>query len=136
MCTALNTKPSVLDESQITKCQICKHASGKKMWCCKWGFYFKQPEKKVYETAVSKIIVPAEKPQSKAKPTLSQMAGDFIKAMFRWGKSGLACVSKDEYVRRRSICSECTDGWRCPHCGCMLWAKVALATEKCPEEKW
>ena len=127
MCT---DKPAITP-AQIEICKKCKFASSKKVWCCKFGFYFIEPQKQV--------ILPPQQPAvqtPKAKPTLLQMASDFAKAMLRWGKSGLACVSKEEYVRRRSICSECTDGWRCPHCGCMLWAKVALATEKCPQGKW
>jgi hypothetical protein len=130
-------KPTVTAE-QIKICETCKFASGKKIWCCKWGFYFKEPEKihragQVVRPAKS-LILPGQHPP--LKPTILQMAADFGRAMIRWGKSGLACVTKDEYIRRRSICSECTDGWRCPHCGCMLWAKVALTTEKCPQNKW
>jgi hypothetical protein len=133
------SRPEITSE-QIKICQQCKFASAKKIWCCKFGFYFKEPSKIIQPD--EKLILPKDvyvpdKPlDTRKKPTLLQMASDFVKAMIRWGKSGLACVSKDEYIKRRSICNNCTDGWRCPHCGCMLWAKVALVTEKCPEGKW
>lgn len=125
-------RPKNITSAQIALCKQCRFASGKKIWCCKFGFYFEEPSKIIQPT--QNLIMPqAPRP----KPTPVTMAKDFTKAMFRWGKSGFACVSEDEYIRRRSICSECTpQGWRCPHCGCMLWAKVALATEKCPAGKW
>lgn len=130
--------PKITSE-QIKICEQCKHASGKKLWCCKLGFYFKQPEHKIIHpdrklTLLRQTQKAIQTPR--AKPTLIQMAADFAKAMIRWSGKGFACVSKDEYIKRRSICSECTGGWRCPHCGCMLWAKIALATEKCPAGKW
>ncbi|MEN6384788.1 MAG: hypothetical protein ABFD79_06285 [Phycisphaerales bacterium] len=108
---------------------------GKKIWCCKFGFYFIKPEQKIM-VPPSELIFDQEPKQQSSKPTLLQMAADFTKAMIRWGKSGMACVSKDECIKRRSICSDCTDGWRCPHCGCMLWAKIALAMERCPRRRW
>ena len=126
-------KPEITAE-QIKICERCKFASGKKIWCCKFGFYFKEQSKIIQPN--KKLIMPNQQPTQRPKPTLLQMAADFAKAMIRWSGKGFACVSKDEYIKRRSICSDCTDGWRCPHCGCMLWAKVALATEKCPEGKW
>jgi len=134
-----NKRPEITSE-QIKICQQCKFASAKKIWCCKFGFYFKEPSKIIQ--LPEKLILPkdlyvSDKPlDMRKKPTLLQMASDFAKAMLRWSGKGFSCVSKEEYVRRRTICSECTDGWRCPHCGCMLWAKGALATERCPEGKW
>ena len=74
------------------------------------------------------------KQKQKPKPTLPQMTEHFAKSMAKWGKSGFKTVSKEEYIRRRKICSDCSGGWRCPKCGCMLWAKVALETQEC--EKW
>jgi hypothetical protein len=82
------------------------------------------------------LISLEEKKVSKTdvKPTLHQMAEHFAKAMSRWAKKGCKIVSKEEYQRRRLICNECAGGWRCPKCGCMLWAKAALLTETC--DKW
>ena len=69
-------------------------------------------------------------------PTIPQMAAHFTKAMLRWAKKGFKTVSKDEYMKRRLVCYQCQPMGRCPHCGCSLWAKAALVTEKCPEDKW
>lgn len=125
------TKPEMVN---IEQCRKCKHASAKKIWCCRFGFYFDKP---LIKSPSKKLITPPTKIQKpRPKPTVPQMAASFTKAMVRWGKSGLKCVDKAEYIRRRTICSDCVDGWRCPHCGCMLWAKAALGTEHCPEKKW
>ncbi len=67
-------------------------------------------------------------------PTVSQMAQHFTKAMIHWAKKGFPVVDKTEYIRRRTICSTCSGGWKCPKCGCMLWGKSALQTQEC--EKW
>jgi len=121
------TKPEMTKE-QAAECQSCKHASGKKIWCCLFG---------VDIDKTKRIITPSKRIATKQKPpTILQMAEHFTSAMIRWAKSGLKCVSKIEYIRRRSICSDCAGGWRCPHCGCVIKSKTALATEKCPENKW
>jgi len=123
MTTCL-TRPTITAE-QIVICNSCIHISAKKLWCCKWGFQVKEKTRII--TREKKVIQP---------PTLSQMISNFTGAMIRWAKSGLKTVDQIEYVRRISICSQCSGGWRCPHCGCVIKAKAALATEKCPELKW
>ena len=70
----------------------------------------------------------------KKKPTLRQMGIHFGRAMDKWRRSKFKLVSKEEYIQRRLICTECNGGWRCPRCGCQIWAKAALFTESC--EKW
>jgi len=113
------------DKEQISKCQNCKYISAKKLWCSKWGVWVReegniiQPKKR--------IIKP---------PTIVDMMNHFSRAMVKWGKKGFKTVKKDEYLRRRGLCNQCTPTGRCPHCGCSLWAKAALVTEHCPEGKW
>ena len=121
-------------KAQIAECQSCKHASGKKIWCCKFGCWIGEPPEKKRIITPDKIITQPPKPRP--KPTIADMSNHFSRAMVKWAKKGFKTVSKDEYIKRRSICSDCSGGWRCPHCGCMIWAKAALATEKCPENKW
>ena len=116
--------------NQIGICQSCKHISGKKIWCCKWGVYVREkgrPLQNKIQKREPKIITP---------PTVPQMITHFTKAMARWAVKGFKCIPKEEYVKRRMACYQCTPSGRCPHCGCMLWAKAALTTEKCPENKW
>ena len=115
-----------MTKEQIGECLNCKHASGRKIWCCLFGIDIDEPKSRIIQPS-KRIVKP---------PTIPQMAASFSKAMLRWAKSGLKTVSKIEYIKRRSICSDCAGGWRCPHCGCAIKAKVALATEKCPEKLW
>lgn len=69
-------------------------------------------------------------------PTLSQMSEHFAKSMIKWAGSGFALVDETEYLRRRSICNVCSGGWRCPSCGCLLWAKAQLVTQNCGKSLW
>jgi len=84
---------------------------------------------------------PKPKAKTKAKrqakgPTKTQMIIHFSKAMTKWVRAGVPIVSKETYLKRRMLCAECHDGKTCPVCGCQLWAKAALETEKCPNGLW
>ena len=70
------------------------------------------------------------------KPTKTQMIIHFSKAMTKWVHAGVPICSKETYLKRRMLCAECHDGKTCPVCGCQLWAKAALETEKCPNGLW
>jgi hypothetical protein len=76
------------------------------------------------------------KKQKPVKPTTTQMVIHFAKAMTKWISAGVPICSKEDYLKRRQICSDCNDGFTCPICGCQLWAKAALETEKCPNGLW
>lgn len=117
-----------MTKDQIAECEKCKHASARKVWCCLFGIPIK--EQGVIIQPRKRIIKPIP------KPTIAQMVEHFGKAMLKWTKSGFKTVDKETYIKRRQICSDCQPTGRCPHCGCQLWAKVALATETCPEKKW
>lgn len=81
-----------------------------------------------------KNLLVAKRP--KQKPTTTQMAIHFAKAMTKWIRAGVPVCSKEDYIKRRKKCAECHDGKSCPVCGCQLWAKTALETEKCPNGLW
>jgi len=78
---------------------------------------------------------------------LFQMGGDFVKAMWRWGRAGFATVSGEVFEERKNTCLAC-EWWRgyhdygigyCGQCGCAagkVSVKQWLATEKCPKGKW
>ena len=125
-----------MTKTQIAECEKCKHASGKKIWCCLFGIPIGEPKNII--TRPKRIITPDQIRNRPPRPklTLAKMALDFSKAMLRWAAKGLATVPKAEYIKRRQICQDCQDGWRCRYCGCMIWAKIALTTETCPEGQW
>jgi hypothetical protein len=58
--------------------------------------------------------------------------------------NGAPIVPKEILAERKSICEQC-EHWnskafrntgRCKICGCSTWAKLRMATEKCPLNKW
>jgi hypothetical protein len=71
-----------------------------------------------------------------AKPTLSSMLVHFTQAMAKWTVAGFPTVDQETYLQRRTTCELCAEAKSCPVCGCRLWAKCAIATEKCPKNLW
>ena len=68
---------------------------------------------------------------------LAEAAGKFI-------VSGFKSPPSEVLTERESICRAC-DQWdaqaingtgRCKKCGCSTWAKLRMATERCPLGKW
>ncbi|MFZ9964799.1 MAG: hypothetical protein ACO3GO_06280 [Terrimicrobiaceae bacterium] len=67
-----------------------------------------------------------------------------IKAATRFARSGFATTPPDILAEREAICRACPE-WdaaalnstgRCRKCGCSTWAKLRMATERCPLGKW
>lgn len=77
-------------------------------------------------------------------PSLPQMATSVATSAFNWAKSGFALAPEAEVERRMEICKPCNQydaagfggAGRCLNCGCMIPAKLRLATERCPLAKW
>ena len=139
--------PEVFDENQRAICRQCRNASGKKVWCCKWGRWIdgrtpdgKEPEKKII--LPENLIVKAEQEKKiqgykHRVPTRDHLLADYKTAMMRWDADGVT-ISQELYLIRRNICIECSGGWRCPHCsgGCSIRFKAALKSYECPIKKW
>jgi hypothetical protein len=77
-------------------------------------------------------------------PNVAVMAQTFMKSMGSWAKSGFKTVTEEQLKERLEICAKC-EFWdknsfagtgRCLKCGCSTQAKLRLATEKCPIDKW
>jgi hypothetical protein len=69
--------------------------------------------------------------------SVATAAGKFI-------KSGMATVTEEQLAERMNICKSCPE-WdsaafagtgKCKLCGCATKAKLRMATEKCPINKW
>jgi len=76
---------------------------------------------------------------------------NYYDLIFRFGGSisnfaisGFNLTPKENLAERESICRTC-DQWdaaalrntgRCRKCGCSTWAKLRMATERCPLGKW
>lgn len=62
----------------------------------------------------------------------------------RWASSGFSTTQPEILAERESTCRACPE-WdaqalnatgRCRKCGCSTWAKLRMATERCPLGKW
>lgn len=97
-----------------------------------------EEDEKFFDNICKKVknLPNPEEIREKNKLSTEQLAKTFIEAMKRWKGSGFKLVTKEIYIARRQLCSACTYKGKCPICGCYLWAKAALATEKCPKGKW
>jgi hypothetical protein len=77
-------------------------------------------------------------------PSLKKQISSLAKSSQRWIRSGLRLSDQKTIQQRVDICSKC-EFWeqnaliqtgRCMKCGCSTWAKIRVATEKCPVGKW
>lgn len=81
-------------------------------------------------------IPPPVEASGRKKPTLARMARDFAAAMKAAAADGFQRVSEAEYLERRRLCSDCSGGWRCPECGCVIRLKATMRAWHCPRGIW
>jgi hypothetical protein len=76
--------------------------------------------------------------------TISQMAGSLASSVINYAKSGFQNTSPEQLESRLDICKVC-EFWdqsgfggtgSCKQCGCSTYAKLRMATSKCPIDKW
>ena len=77
-------------------------------------------------------------------PTPARMVRTAARSIVHWAKKGAQRTSPETLEIRKGICAGC-EFWdsaalqgtgRCRKCGCSTWAKLRMATEKCPIDKW
>jgi hypothetical protein len=77
-------------------------------------------------------------------PTLPQQAASLGNSLVNWTASGFAATPPDTLATREATCRVCPE-WdaaalnktgRCRICKCSTWAKLRMATERCPLGKW
>lgn len=77
-------------------------------------------------------------------PPLSEMAKSFVESAKNWALHGFTHTSEKTLKNRLETCQSC-EFWkaeafnntgRCMKCGCSTWAKIRMATERCPIGKW
>ena len=82
--------------------------------------------------------------QNNETPSLWSMAKNAGTAALKSAASGFKMVTAEQYEERTNICKSC-EFWnkeafagtgQCTKCGCSTKAKLKLATEKCPVDKW
>mgnify|MGYP003335910086 FL=1 len=71
-------------------------------------------------------------------------AVQLLNAMSKWRSSNFATTQPEILAAREATCRACPE-WdaqalnatgRCRKCGCSTWAKLRMATERCPIGKW
>lgn len=74
----------------------------------------------------------------------AEMLARFGHAANRFARSGFATTPPEILSTREATCRACPE-WdaaalnatgRCRKCGCSTWAKLRMATERCPIGKW
>ena len=73
-----------------------------------------------------------------------EMLTRFGHAAHRFARSGFTATPPETLAQREATCRACPE-WdatalnntgRCRKCGCSTWAKLRMATERCPLGKW
>jgi predicted Zn-ribbon and HTH transcriptional regulator len=74
----------------------------------------------------------------------TEQAQSLTRAVTRFARSGFLTTPPEALATREAICKACPE-WdaqalnatgRCRKCGCSTWAKLRMATERCPSGKW
>jgi hypothetical protein len=118
-------------------------------YCKKKGItveqYIKQTkEAENYRYNINQGETPVTPDIQKEYPTVTKMAQTFAESIVQWAKKGFKVVTEEEYNQRLDICKACpvwdgsalNGGGRCRECGCATQAKLKIATERCPLDKW
>jgi predicted Zn-ribbon and HTH transcriptional regulator len=73
-----------------------------------------------------------------------EMLKAFNSSAHRFARSGFLTTPPEILAEREATCRACPE-WdaqalnatgRCRKCGCSTWAKLRMATERCPLSKW
>ena len=83
-------------------------------------------------------------PIEETPPTMSGMIESAARSAALWASRGFQHTSEETLKTRIETCGKCefwnSNGFggtgRCMKCGCSTWAKLRMATEKCPIGKW
>ena len=126
-----HTSPEMTAE-QLAECCKCKHASGKKVWCCLFGIALIEE---------GRIFVPDRKVRY---PSWLKMGASVAKESAKYIAAGRPKRSSQEQGRCKAICERPCDyyvaesklGPRCSKCGCCINLKTRWATANCPLKKW
>lgn len=77
-------------------------------------------------------------------PNTLAMTKSLANSTTKWIVSGFKRTDEETLKNRTEVCQSC-EFWnaqafnntgRCMKCGCSTWAKLRMATEKCPIGKW
>lgn len=113
---------------------------------CRLGMYGGMPSAGICARCVERgENTPEHAAKIKATPpSLPKQAATFGKALLNWTASGFHATPPNILATREATCRACPE-WdasaigstgRCRICKCSTWAKLRMATERCPIGKW
>lgn len=88
--------------------------------------------------------IKAKRSQNSSYPGAATIVKSAVIAAAKWANNGFKSASETAIMSRTKICESC-EFWspgalrqtgRCRRCGCATWAKIRMASESCPEQKW
>jgi len=125
---ALTTSATM--QMRLQACQRCKEYV-----TCKTANQIAKPD----------LSCPLPEPKWKAEnSTFLDQLNSFSQSVVKWTASGLPTTPPDILAAREATCRSCPE-WdasamggtgRCRICKCSTWAKLRMATERCPLGKW
>lgn len=125
----------------------CSHAAPNREYnSCGLGFYGGRPSHGTCAQCIQRgenTLYFASEIKS-TQPRLPQQAATLGRTIINWAQSGFATTPPEALAAREATCRACPE-WdaaalnntgRCRKCGCSTWAKLRMATERCPLGKW
>jgi hypothetical protein len=133
--------PVVIYEERISACGNCSCNVNFRDSC---SFCPKKKWKQFLCKSTKNNMAPSI-PSSKEKPpSILEMVKSATASAKNWTASGFQHTKEKTLTQRLEICHGC-EFWnskafgntgRCMKCGCSTWAKIRMATERCPIGKW
>jgi hypothetical protein len=127
---------------------ICPHITSttREYNACGLGLYGGRPSHGTCSRCIERgENTPEHAAQVKANPpSLPQQVASLGKSLVNWNTSGFTTTPPEALATREATCRACLE-WdaaalnatgRCRKCGCSTWAKLRMATERCPIGKW
>ena len=123
---------------------ICEYRNEKEHPVCMLGMYGGMPSRKMCEFCIEKKQNNLEFAKKQNNTTITNQAVGVAKSIINWSKSNFQITPKEELETRIKICETCefwdskgfNETGKCKKCGCSTWAKLKMATERCPIGKW
>jgi hypothetical protein len=116
--------------NKLDACAICPKGKWRQFFC-----------EESFDPPLPLPLLPDEKTEP---PSLTTMIRSAAASAATWASRGFQHTDEETLKTRLETCGKC-EFWnaqgfrgtgRCMKCGCSTWAKLRMATEKCPIGRW
>ena len=141
--------PKILQEERLLSCRECDCTVDVANPCAscpknKWGPLLCRGERQAGSTFAPALFVESGKDYGSKPPSLTKMVTNVMQSASKWVARGMQHTDEATLKMRIETCQSCkfwnpkgfNNTGRCMKCGCSTWAKLRMATEKCPIGKW